>query len=115
MKAIVQRSYGGPETLELGDLEPPAVGPNEVLVRVHAASVHVRQALETQSRTTSLARPPRGGELTGDGLSSRVANPLTGTAEATRSRIARVRASTGGSCPRANRSHAIEVGRHLHR
>jgi NADPH:quinone reductase-like Zn-dependent oxidoreductase len=45
MKAIVQRSYGGPETLELGDLERPAVGPNEVLVRVHAASVHLGDSI----------------------------------------------------------------------
>jgi hypothetical protein len=33
MKAIVQRSYGGPETLELADLDRPTVGPNDVLVR----------------------------------------------------------------------------------
>jgi NADPH:quinone reductase-like Zn-dependent oxidoreductase len=45
MKAIVQRSYGGPETLELGDLDRPAVGPNEVLVRVHAASVHLGDSI----------------------------------------------------------------------
>jgi NADPH:quinone reductase-like Zn-dependent oxidoreductase len=45
MKAIVQRTYGGPETLELGDLDRPAVGPNEVLVRVHAASVHLGDSI----------------------------------------------------------------------
>jgi NADPH:quinone reductase-like Zn-dependent oxidoreductase len=41
MKAIVQRSYGGPDTLEFGEIDRPIPGPNEILVRVHAASVHV--------------------------------------------------------------------------
>ena len=45
MKAIVQRSYGGPETLELGDLDRPVVGQNEILVRVHAASVHLGDSI----------------------------------------------------------------------
>jgi NADPH:quinone reductase-like Zn-dependent oxidoreductase len=45
MKAIVQRSYGGPETLELAELDRPAVGPSEVLVRVHAASVHLGDSI----------------------------------------------------------------------
>lgn len=41
MKAVIQRTYGGPEALELQDVEQPAIGPGEVLIRVHAASVHV--------------------------------------------------------------------------
>lgn len=41
MKAVTHDRYGGPEILELQDLEQPAIRPNEVLVRVHAASVHV--------------------------------------------------------------------------
>ena len=41
MKAATQRAYGGPEVLRIQDVEQPAVGPGEVLVRVHAASVHV--------------------------------------------------------------------------
>jgi NADPH:quinone reductase-like Zn-dependent oxidoreductase len=45
MKAIVQRSYGGPDTLQLGDVERPALGPNEILVRVHAASIHLGDAI----------------------------------------------------------------------
>lgn len=45
MKAIVQHRYGGPETLELVDLDPPAVGPNEVLVHVHSASVHLGDSI----------------------------------------------------------------------
>ena len=45
MKAIVQRSYGGPETLEIGEIDRPTVGPNDVLVRVHAASVHLGDSI----------------------------------------------------------------------
>jgi len=42
MKAIVQDSYGEPEAvLSLQDVAKPAVNDGEVLVRVHAASVHV--------------------------------------------------------------------------
>jgi NADPH:quinone reductase-like Zn-dependent oxidoreductase len=42
MKAIVQHKYGEPEAvLELQDIAMPVVKDDEVLVRVHAASVHV--------------------------------------------------------------------------
>lgn len=41
MKAVTQSKYGGPEILELQDVERPQVGVGEVLVRVHAASIHV--------------------------------------------------------------------------
>jgi NADPH:quinone reductase-like Zn-dependent oxidoreductase len=41
MKAIVQDRYGSAEVLEARDIEKPEVGDNEVLVRVHAASIHV--------------------------------------------------------------------------
>ncbi|MGW5741505.1 NAD(P)-dependent alcohol dehydrogenase [Amycolatopsis sp. NPDC003861] len=39
MKAIVQDRYGNPGVLEPRDIERPAPGPGEVLVRVHAAGV----------------------------------------------------------------------------
>ncbi len=41
MKAIVQEQYGSEETLRLQDIDKPEVGNGEVLVRVHAASIHV--------------------------------------------------------------------------
>ena len=41
MQAIVQDSYGSSETLSLGTVPTPEIGPDEVLVRVHAASIHV--------------------------------------------------------------------------
>lgn len=41
MKAIVQETYGSAEVLQAREIEEPQVGDGEVLVRVHAASVHV--------------------------------------------------------------------------
>lgn len=41
MKAIVQDEYGSAEVLEARDIEKPRIGDNEVLVRVHAASIHL--------------------------------------------------------------------------
>ena len=40
MKAIVQERYGSPDHLELREVDKPAVGEDEVLVRVRAASLH---------------------------------------------------------------------------
>jgi NADPH:quinone reductase-like Zn-dependent oxidoreductase len=40
MKAVIAETYGGPEVLELTDVPVPQVGPNGVLVRVHACSVN---------------------------------------------------------------------------
>ena len=41
MKAIVQYKYGSPDTLQLEEIEKPTPQENEVLVRVHAASLHL--------------------------------------------------------------------------
>lgn len=40
MKAIVYHEYGTPDVLELREMEKPAVADDELLVRVHAASVN---------------------------------------------------------------------------
>jgi NADPH2:quinone reductase len=40
MKAIVLDQFGGPDQLQLKDLDKPAPGPGEVLVRVHATSIN---------------------------------------------------------------------------
>jgi len=42
MKAIVQDRYGSPDTLELREIDKPVAADNEVLVRVHAATVNAR-------------------------------------------------------------------------
>src|SRR4051812_24124660 len=41
MKAIVQNRYGSEDSLEFGEVNKPQIGDDEVLLRVHAASVHV--------------------------------------------------------------------------
>ena len=40
MRAFFIRRYGGPEVLEEGELPPPALGPRDVRIAVHAASVN---------------------------------------------------------------------------
>jgi NADPH:quinone reductase-like Zn-dependent oxidoreductase len=40
MKAIVYRCYGSPDVLKLEDIEKPTAAANQVLVKVHAASVN---------------------------------------------------------------------------
>jgi NADPH:quinone reductase-like Zn-dependent oxidoreductase len=40
MKAVVHYCYGSPDVLEIVDVEMPVAGPNEVLVKVEAASVN---------------------------------------------------------------------------
>jgi NADPH:quinone reductase-like Zn-dependent oxidoreductase len=42
MKAIVQDRYGSPDVLALRDVDKPIPAENEVLVRIHAASVNAR-------------------------------------------------------------------------
>ena len=41
MQAIVQDTYGSAEVLEARDIDKPEIADDEVLVRVHAASIHV--------------------------------------------------------------------------
>jgi NADPH:quinone reductase-like Zn-dependent oxidoreductase len=40
MKAIVQNSYGSPDQLELKEIPMPVINDDQVLVRVHAASLN---------------------------------------------------------------------------
>ena len=40
MKAVLLTAHGGPEMLRYGDAPDPVVGPGEIVVDVHAASVN---------------------------------------------------------------------------
>src|SRR3954464_7569798 len=40
MKAIVQERFGSPEVLQFVDSDPPEIGADDVLVRVHAAALN---------------------------------------------------------------------------
>ena len=66
MKAIIHDSYGPIESLERRDIEPPTIGEHEVLVRVHAAAVHIGDVFAVWGRpllvrtATGLRRPKYG-------------------------------------------------------
>ena len=70
MKAIVQDKYGSAEVLKARDVDKPEIADDEVLVRVHAASVHVGDWI----LMTGLPRVMR----IGTGL-RRPKNPVPGT------------------------------------
>jgi NADPH:quinone reductase-like Zn-dependent oxidoreductase len=40
MKAMILKSFGGPESFELSDVPKPVPGAGQVLVRVHATSIN---------------------------------------------------------------------------
>lgn len=60
MRAIVQDAYGEPDAvLRFQDLDRPVVRDGEVLVRVHAASIHVGDWMQV-TRVPYIARPAYG-------------------------------------------------------
>jgi len=55
MKAIVVRSFGGPEVLKLEEIPAPTPGPGQVVVRMKAAGVN---PVETYTRSGNAANKP---------------------------------------------------------
>jgi NADPH:quinone reductase-like Zn-dependent oxidoreductase len=45
MKAIVQERFGSPDVLQFMDTDLPEIGPDDVLVRVHAAALRFSQRI----------------------------------------------------------------------
>ena len=85
MRAIVQDKYGSLEVLHLRDIDQPAVGDNDVLIRVHAAGVNpgdwaITRGLPYIARPTPLygmgkpKNPVRGTDVAGkvEGVGSAV-------------------------------------------
>ena len=70
MKAIVCTSYGSPDVLQLQEVEKPTPKDNEVLVKIHAATV-------TAAHTMMRKGTPRFGRLF-TGL-TKPKNPIPGT------------------------------------
>ena len=67
MKAILSKAVGGPETLELGDIDTPEPGPGEVRIAVRACGVNYPDTLMIEDKYQF--KPPRpfppGGEVAG--------------------------------------------------
>ena len=66
MQAIIHDQYGPLDTLQLRDIEPPTIEASEVLVRVHAAGLHIGDVFAAQGSPllmrlmTGLRRPTYG-------------------------------------------------------
>ncbi len=85
MQAIVQERYGGPEVLVSREIDRPGIGDGEVLVRVHAAGLHIGDVFGVRGspfpvRFTSGLRGPKLGVPGFD---------IAGTVEATGSAVTR--------------------------
>jgi NADPH:quinone reductase-like Zn-dependent oxidoreductase len=88
MKAVVQHRYGGPETLELAEIDRPAIGSDDVLVRVRAAALNptdyvvMRGLLRVQSGWRRPTQRVRGFDAAGvvEAVGADVADPAVGDA-----------------------------------
>ena len=58
MRAITQKSFGGPGVLELTEVPRPVPGPTEVLVRVQAVSVNPVEAVIRAGAFPLIGQPP---------------------------------------------------------
>jgi NADPH:quinone reductase-like Zn-dependent oxidoreductase len=58
MRRVTQRTFGGPEVLELVDTDPPVPLPTEVLVRVHAAGINPIDWIVRSGKFPLLGEPP---------------------------------------------------------
>ncbi|MEV5315979.1 NADP-dependent oxidoreductase, partial [Streptomyces sp. NPDC052610] len=60
MRAVIQKSFGGPEVLELAERDKPAPLGGEVLVRVHASGVNPVDVAVRSGDYRLLGEPPFG-------------------------------------------------------
>jgi NADPH2:quinone reductase len=67
MRAIIVTRHGGPEVLQLQDVDDPQPGPGQLLVDVEAAGVNYRDIYEREGRGGYSAEPPLGAGAEGAG------------------------------------------------
>jgi NADPH:quinone reductase-like Zn-dependent oxidoreductase len=60
MRAVIQKSFGGPEVLEVVQIERPTPRPGEVLIRVHASGLNPIDAVVRSGAYPMLGEPPFG-------------------------------------------------------
>ncbi|MGW4353436.1 NADP-dependent oxidoreductase [Nocardia sp. NPDC004582] len=60
MRAVIQKSFGGPEVLEVVEVAKPALLPGEVLVRVRASGVNPVDVVVRSGAFPLLGEPPFG-------------------------------------------------------
>jgi len=58
MKAVVITRYGGPEVLEVSDMQEPTPGRGEELIRVHSGGLNFADTMSTSGRYPGLPQPP---------------------------------------------------------
>lgn len=94
MKALLSRTPGGPETLELAELPEPVAGPGELLVRIHYCAINYPDVLVIEDRYQF--KPPRpfapGSEVSG--VVEAVGDGVSGWAVG--DRVLALTASSGG-------------------
>lgn len=79
MRAVVCRSYGPPESLELDDVPEPVPGPGQLLVRVYAAAVNFPDVLFIAGKYQVKIPPPfiPGNEIAGEVLAAGPGAPFS--------------------------------------
>lgn len=94
MKALLSRTPGGPDTLELAEIADPVAGPGELLVRVHYCAINYPDVLVIEDKYQF--KPPRpfapGSEVSG--IVEAVGEGVTGWAVG--DRMLALTASSGG-------------------
>lgn len=58
MRAVLCKQLGGPETLALCEVKPPALGPGQVRIEVHAAGINFADTLAIAGKYQERSEPP---------------------------------------------------------
>ena len=90
MKAVIFRDFGGPQVLQLAEVERPKPGPDDVLVRIHAAGVCYHDVLS------------RGGKIPGGKPGSILGHEIAGEIVA-----------AGANVPRARKGERVVIYQRL--